>query len=30
VDGLAGDLDRWKAGCRAFARSLLGDGAAVA
>ncbi|HEY6460212.1 MAG TPA: hypothetical protein VIY73_08670, partial [Polyangiaceae bacterium] len=25
VDGLAGDLEKWQAGCRAFARTMLGE-----
>jgi Tfp pilus assembly protein PilZ len=27
VDGLAGDLAKWQAGCRAFAKTMLGDAA---
>jgi CheY-like chemotaxis protein/Tfp pilus assembly protein PilZ len=30
VDGLAGDLDRWRAGCEAFERTLFGESAGPA
>jgi len=27
VDGLGGDLERWRTGCDAFAKNLFGDAA---